>query len=323
MKYKVFLMREPSVTILLTVKNSRETIKNCIDSLLSLNYKNYKIYVTDAFSTDETYEILKKYKRKIKLEQISGNMAKAYNYMTKKVYTKFIAYTDSDCIVEKNWLKELISSFTSENIIGVAGFCGTPKNVKLFQKVIGKELEYRFKNFPKFISRAPTMNFAIRTNIAKRVDYDERLDVSQEVDWGYRLNKYGKIFYNPKAKVYHYHRSDPKKYFNQQKKYGKFVVLTYLKNKDKILGDHISTTKMMLQIPLFWLFFIFLFFSFFIFYLSYISFICLFFIFLLYALDLFNLKPSLRELPFYLLMFVLRTFAWSIGILQGLIFLFK
>jgi len=54
-------MKEPSVTILVTVKNGANTIENCVNSLLKLNYTNYKIYVIDAFSTDGTYDILKKF----------------------------------------------------------------------------------------------------------------------------------------------------------------------------------------------------------------------------------------------------------------------
>lgn len=315
-------MSEPSVTVFLTVKNSKDTIEKCLDSLLNLDYQNYKIYITDAFSTDGTFEILKKYKEKNKgkiiLEQIEGNMAKAYNHMTEKVDTEFIAYTDADCVVERNWLKELISGFTSKDIVAVAGFCGTPKNVTPFQKVIGKELENRFRKFPKFISRAPTMNLAVRTEIAKKVKYDERLDVTQETDWGYRLSKLGKILYNPKAIVYHYHRSTPKSFFKQQKKYGKFAVLMYTKHKDKILGDHISTTRMGMQIPLFFLFLLFGSLSLVNFIFFYISLIFLLSIVFIYLLDLAELKPSMREIPLYLLMFCIRTVAWSIGILQGI-----
>lgn len=69
-------MKEKSVTVLITVKNSSRTIEDCMDSILGMNYRNYKVYVIDAFSTDGTYEILKKYRKKIRLEQFSGNPLK-------------------------------------------------------------------------------------------------------------------------------------------------------------------------------------------------------------------------------------------------------
>ena len=55
----IMAKREPSVTVLVTARNSADTIKKCIDSILSQSYKNKKVYVTDAYSTDGTWEILK------------------------------------------------------------------------------------------------------------------------------------------------------------------------------------------------------------------------------------------------------------------------
>ncbi len=317
-------MKEPSVTIFLTVKNSSETIKKCVDSLLNLNYSNYSIYVTDAYSTDGTFEILKEYEDKIKLEQVRGNMSKAYNHMTKRTNTDFIAYTDADCVVDSDWLSELVSGFEKEEVIAVAGFCGTPDGLSNFQNAIGKELEQRFKDFPKYIKRAPTMNLAIRTEVAKKVEYDESLDVSQETDWCYKINKYGKILYNPNAKVFHYHRSNIRSYFKQQKKYGKFVVLTYLgRHRKEIKGDNVSPTYMALQIPFFWASVYFILLSLINFSLIYFSLFFVFLIFLIYLFNIFKIKPRLIELPVYFFIFVLRTVAWSIGFVSGLILLIK
>ncbi len=314
----------PWVTILVTVKNSRDTIEKCINSLLKLNYPNYRIYVTDAFSTDGTYEILKKLKKKhpkkIKLERIKGNIAKAHNYMIKKVKTPFIAMTDADCVVDKNWLKNLISGFTSKDIIATAGFCSTPKKVNRLQKLIGLELEHRFKNFPEFISRAPTMNLCVKTSYAKKVKFNEKLEVAQETDWGYRLTKLGKMKYIPKAIVYHYHRPTLKSYFKQQFKYGKQMPLIYLKQyKEKITGDHISTRSIFLQLLFFdltiFLFFLSIFFKF----LFLPSIFLLIFLFIFYLYDILKFTRSIKNIFGLLFIYFLRVIAWTIGILVGLI----
>ena len=105
-----------------------------------MNYPNKKIYVIDAFSNDGTYEILKKFGKKIKLEQLKGNPPKAYNYALKKIKTDFVAFTDGDCVVDRNWIKMLISGFTSPKILAVGGFCKTPKNANRLQKTIGIEM---------------------------------------------------------------------------------------------------------------------------------------------------------------------------------------
>ncbi|MEM5843892.1 MAG: glycosyltransferase [Candidatus Aenigmatarchaeota archaeon] len=320
-------MKEPWVTILVTVKNSKDTIEKCIKSLLKLNYKNYKIYVTDAFSTDGTYEILeklrKKYPKKILLERIKGNIAKAHNYMIKKVKTPFIAMTDADCVVDRNWLRNLISGFTSREIIATAGFCSTPKEVNWLQRLIGLELEHRFKNFPEFISRAPTMNLCVRTEYAKKVEFDERLEVAQETDWGYRLTKLGKMKYVPKAVVYHYHRATLKGYFIQQFKYGKYAPFIYLKKcRGKIMGDHISTPSMFLQLLLFSLAVLFLILSIFLSFFTFLSTFLLTFLVCFFLFDILKFSKSLKEILILIFLYFLRTVAWCLGILFGLKLIF-
>jgi glycosyltransferase involved in cell wall biosynthesis len=244
-------MKEPSVTIILTVRNMSNTIEKCVESLLNLNYKNKKIFVTDAFSTDGTFEKLEKYGNKIRLERIKGNMSKAYNYMIKNINTEFAAFTDADCVVDKNWLKILVSSFES-GVVAVGGTVNTPKDANELQIILGKELEGRYKRFPKSVQRLPTMNLCVRTNAAKKIKFNEYLDVVQETDWNYKLGKFGKIVFNPKAKLMHYHRSTLKGYIKQQFRYGTFVPQVYLTNEhfNKIKGDNISTSIMPLQLTL-------------------------------------------------------------------------
>lgn len=312
-------MKEKSVTVLITVKNSRGTIKKCIDSILRLNYKNYKVYVVDAFSTDGTYEILKSYGKKIKVEQYRGNPPKAYNYAIKKINTEFIAFTDGDCVVDKNWLKNLVSSFESEEIGAVVGFCKTPENVNFFQKLIGIELEARFKKFPKFISRGPTMNLCVRTEIAKKLKFDEKLDVSYDADFGYRLIEKGKkIVYQPKAVVYHYHRATPKSFFKQQLTYGKFVPLLYLKHRKMAKGDHISRPLMMVQpfILYFSLFFLIL--SFFFSGFLKISIALFAILFFIYLFDFLELRTKKAYFFPFLFLFFFRTLAWCFGLILGI-----
>jgi len=146
-----------SVTVMLTVRNNKDTIKKCVDSLLNQTYKDYKIYVTDAFSDDGTYEILQEYGKKIKLEQVKGNMAVAYNHMIKKVDTTYVAYIDGDATADEDWLEVLMNSF-EDGVIAVGGKPKTASTKNKLQELIGKELEYRFDQLPKYVSRLPTMN---------------------------------------------------------------------------------------------------------------------------------------------------------------------
>jgi glycosyltransferase involved in cell wall biosynthesis len=312
----------PQVTIIVSVKNARTTIEKCIKSLLNLNYPNYKIHIADAFSTDGTYEILKKlkleYSKKINLERIRGNIATVHNYLINKTYTEFVAMTDADCTVDNNWLKHLVSGFFSNDIIAAAGFCSTPKDVNRLQKLIGMELENRFKKFPKFISRAPTMNLCVRNDIAKKIKFDERFDVAQVTDWGYRLTKLGKMIYVPKAIIYHYHRSTLKNYFIQRFRYARAMPLLYFKHKNKLRGDHILRPIMIIEEITFLFFSLFILFSIFYNNFFWYAIILFFFLLSLYFIDILRFAKKPANALLLVFLYLLRSTAWTIGLIFGM-----
>ena len=154
------------MTVLITVKNSAGTIKKCIDSVLGLRYGNKKIYVVDAFSTDGTWEILRGYVKKIRLERVRGNIAVGHNHMIRRCSTDFVAFTDADCVVDKEWLRRLVGAF-EPGVIATGGIVKTPSESNKLQELIGRELEDRFRSFPRYVSRLPTMSLCVKTRVGR------------------------------------------------------------------------------------------------------------------------------------------------------------
>lgn len=304
------------------MKNNASTIKKCIDSILKLDYpKNkYKVFVVDAFSTDGTYEVLKKFGKKIHLEQLKGNAPKAYNYVIKKIKTDFIAFTNADCIVDKKWLKEIIIPFKEDEVLAVAGFTSNlQKSQTKLQEIVGRELEDRYNHFPKKILRAPEMNLCVRTETLKKVRFDEKLDIAYDTDLGYKINQFGSIAYNSKAVVYHYHRATWKAYFKQQYRYAEAVPKLYLnKYKTRISGDNISKSYMPVQIALLYLIALFALTS--LMSQSVISFlyISIFILLSSYLIHAIRLSKSLSDVVWFLCIFFVRNVAWNLGIIVGL-----
>lgn len=299
-------------TVLLTVKNNAKTIKFCIDSLLKQTFKDFNIFVVDAFSTDGTYEILKSYANKILLFQKEGSAPVGFNYGIDKIYSEFTAFTDGDCIADRDWLANLLKGFKTDDIIATAGYCGTYKVENKLQKIIGIELEDRFKAFPKYLYRAPTMNLCVRTKVLKETKFNEKYPVAFETDLGYRLSDRGRIAYVKNAEIRHFHRASWKGFFKQQFNYGRYHFLVSTSFKKKIYGDHISNFYMLMQIPAFYLVFLTLPLN------RVLSLFIMEDIFLVALFKMLSMRLTWKDLKAFMLFYFVRLTAWCFGLVGGI-----
>ncbi|KUK17744.1 glycosyltransferase [Thermococcus sibiricus] len=253
-------MKYPSITILSTVKNVRETIDKWMTSLLRQDYPGeYTIVVIDSNSTDGTKERLqeyaKKYPGKIQLIEYESIQPQALNYAIQNglVKTELVALIDGDCEAPPTWLRTLVDTImkTGADIVGGPGL--TPNGVNFLQKLIGLDLDMRFLRTKRgFVTRHPNMNMLIKKEVLKRVPFDESLKVGYDADFGHRVTQAGyKMFFEPKAYVYHYHRSTLKGYIKQQINYARFLVKFYFKKPHAAKGDNINPPVMLYQPLLF------------------------------------------------------------------------
>ncbi len=90
-------MKLPLVSVILPTYNREWSLKTAIDSVLFQDYSNIELIVVDDGSQDNTQELLKVYKEKIKvLYQENAGVSAARNLGIKKSQGEFIALLDSD-----------------------------------------------------------------------------------------------------------------------------------------------------------------------------------------------------------------------------------
>ena len=101
------------IDIIIPNYNNEEFLDKSIGSVLKQSFKNWKIYVVDDNSTDNSRDILKKYKKnkKIKIFYLKKNMGPSYsrNYAISKSKSELIAFLDSDDFWAKDKLKKQIN----------------------------------------------------------------------------------------------------------------------------------------------------------------------------------------------------------------------
>jgi cellulose synthase/poly-beta-1,6-N-acetylglucosamine synthase-like glycosyltransferase len=203
--------------------------------------------VIDGGSTDATTQIAKAYPVKLINSQL--NPPAAYNLVLKTVENEVIGLIDSDAKVEKSWLKKLVKHLDDPKVAGASGTVETWNRNKLVPRVIGYELNYRYRRLPNTIERVATMNLLLKTKVTLEIGgFDETLATQYDTDIGARLAEIGyRIAFDSEAICYHYHRPTLLAFFKQQYKYGQNTWKLYFKHPKLARGDKITNLWMNTQ----------------------------------------------------------------------------
>ena len=219
------------VSIVIPTKNEGDVLEKCLNSIRNLDYPKDKIEViiVDGHSRDNTVELAKKYGCKVVFEEF-GTRGGACNLSVRNAKGEYIAFTDADCVVRKDWMKNLIKHFNSNEIASVGGPNITPEDDTEFAKCVGAVLSFLSKpgsryglNIDKVIETFHNSgcNVAYRKNaIEEAGGFNEKLVTCEDEELDYRIKEKGyKILYTPNAKVYHYRRPTWEGFYKQAYKY--------------------------------------------------------------------------------------------------------
>ena len=131
--------------------NNANFLDQSIQSVINQSFKNWKIYIVDDSSTDNSKDIILKYKnnKKIKSFFLKKNRGPSYcrNYAISKSKSHLIAFLDSDDF----WSKEKLS-----------------KQINFMKK---KKLLFTFTDYVPFINRSE--KYLKATNIKKMLNYKD------------------------------------------------------------------------------------------------------------------------------------------------------
>lgn len=101
------------VDILLATYNGEKYLVEQLESILSQTYSNFRLLISDDFSTDGTRKILEEYKKKddrIQLFFQGKNLGviKNFEYLLKKVESKYYMLSDQDDIWKENKIERSV-----------------------------------------------------------------------------------------------------------------------------------------------------------------------------------------------------------------------
>ncbi len=321
-------MNFPFVSIIIPVRNVCGIIGRCLKSLNELNYPKdkYEIIIADSESTDNTQEISRKYGAVV-VSTPKRSVCAGRNEGFKIAKGEIIAFSDADCVMDKNWINNSLKYFKDPAIGGVGGPNITPDDETAFGKAVGfvfnqaifsaGSIHGRILDKIKEVKSIPGCNMIFKKEVLQKVmPMDETLIEAEDYIMNQKIREFGyKLLYTPDTIVWHYRRPSPKKFLKQMHRYALGRLLIGKRDKKMINVTHIIAG---LSLPILLLIFIFLA----ILNLKLLMYLILsmaIFLIVYFFLALFKLKTFVSAVfvPYAIL---LLTIGWSTGFLRELFF---
>lgn len=225
------------VAIIILNWNGLEDTNECLESVKKNKFKNYKIFLIDNGSSDDSIKKFKQIKdKKIELILNQNNLgfALANNLAIKRVLDLGFDYfllLNNDTIVDKNFLLKLLDSIENDKKVGVVSpivFNYYNKNIlgetdspgRFNLKKGGGEpwdddlqkMKHKKNSFSVDYTSASC--WLVRSSIIKKSGYfnEKFFSYGEEVDLALRIQKEGyKFLVNPLAKIWHKGAASSKK----------------------------------------------------------------------------------------------------------------
>ncbi len=225
----------PKVSVIVCSYNGAQTLDACLCSLGKIDYPDYEVIVVDDGSSDNTKELLSKHPWVKAIHQSNQGLSVARNVGAAAASGAILAYTDSDCMADPDWLFYLVGTLLSGDYAGVGGPNISPPAENWHQACVAAA-----PGGPSHVlltdtiaEHIPGCNMAFHRWAFDRVGgFDpEYRKAGDDVDFCWRLQQENYVIaFSPAAIVWHYRRFTLRAFQKQQEGYGEAESLLRFKH---------------------------------------------------------------------------------------------
>lgn len=242
------------VSIVIPVYNGAKTIAQTIRAALLQDCDSpVEVIVVDDGSIDSTAQIVKSFREVSYIHQQNAGPASARNLGAQQSHGAIIFFTDSDCVPHSDWVRRILPCFIDPKVAAVAGSYGIANPANVLAGCVHNEILFRHRELmPRYPKAFGSYNVAIRRDFFVRMGgffSAYRAASGEDNDLSYKILKSGnKIYFEPSARVDHYHPTRLGKYLHEQFRHGFWRVRMYGDHPDMVRGDDYTFWKDSLEV---------------------------------------------------------------------------
>ena len=234
------LARRPRASVVVCSFNGAATLVECLESLGRLRYPDYEVILVDDGSTDDTPAIAARHPAVRTIRQENLGLSESRNVGLRAATGEIVAYTDSDCFVDPDWLTHLVHQLEVTGADAVGGPNLSPDDGWLAACVAAAPGQpTHVLESDQVAEHVPGCNMAYRRGPLEEINgFDPQfLRAGDDVDVCWRLQQAGRwITFAPGACVWHHRRRTPRAFLRQQAGYGEAEALLRFKHPEKFNG---------------------------------------------------------------------------------------
>lgn len=227
----------PRVSVVVCAYQAEDTIGECLESLMRLNYPNYEVLVVDDGCTDATADIARKFPVRVLWGGRLG-LSGARNLGLENAAGEIVAYIDADAQADPDWLAYLALAMEVPGVAGAGGPNPVPQDDPPKAQCValspGGPIHVLLDD--ERAEHVPGCNMAFwRERLLEIGGFDPIYSAAgDDVDVCWKLLDRGcEIRFHPSAVVWHRRRDSVQAFWRQQVGYGKAEALVERNHPDK------------------------------------------------------------------------------------------
>jgi glycosyltransferase involved in cell wall biosynthesis len=224
------LSKHPRVSVVVASYNGGRTLPACLSSLTHLNYPDYEVILVDDGSTDDTANIASHYPLVRTIHQPNLGLSAARNTGINAARGQIVAFTDSDCRADEDWLYYLVGDLLKTDACAIGGhnFPPTEDNWIAASVAVSPGGPAHVMLDDRDAEHIPGCNMAFWKWALNEIEGFDPVyrAAGDDVDVCWRLLQRGyKIAFSHAGFVWHYRRNSIWAYLKQQRGYGRAEAL--------------------------------------------------------------------------------------------------